>query len=91
MKELTSEEKAKKLIYDFEEIVGINGSLSLIEAKKCAILCVDTMIEDARDSFKMVRENGFHGHAEGLVAGTLVTLYDLKTNIEKFGSIGKTN
>jgi len=89
MEDLTSKEKAEKLIYDFEKIVGMNGSLSLIEAKNCAILCVDTMIEDARESFKMVREMKFHGHAEGLMAGTLVTLYELKTEIEKFGSRGK--
>jgi len=86
MEELTSKEKAEKLIYDFEKIVGMNGSFSLMEAKECAILCVDTMIADTKESFKMCRENNFHGHAEGLMAGTLITLYDLKKEIEKFGS-----
>ena len=86
MKELTSEERAVKLIHDFEKIVGMNGNISLIESKKCAILCVDTMIGDATDNFKLSKEMNFHPHVEGLMAGTLVTLYELKTEIEKFGT-----
>lgn len=82
MEDLTAKERAKKMIYDFEEIVGLNGSLSFIEAKKCALYACEVILNDCRMNFEVSKE--LHPHAEGLTAGTMMCWLEVKKEIEKY-------
>ena len=42
---MKAKEEAIQLIDEFEDVVGYNGDLSRIEAKKCALICIKYVIK----------------------------------------------
>ena len=55
---MTPQEKAKELVYSFERIIGINGQISLNEAKQCALIAVDEYIKNLNELSECMIENG---------------------------------
>ena len=50
-------------------------------AKQCALIAVDEIIKDLKESLKVAED--LHLHARGLIMGSFVDWQEVKTEIEK--------
>ena len=81
---MTPKEKANELV---EKYLSLNDNFNkpIItdeqDAVKCAIVAVNEMINDLKQSFELSKE--LHPHANGLIAGSLVYWQSVKTELEK--------
>lgn len=48
-----------------------------------AIICVDEILHDAKQSYKVTEEPDIHPHAQGLIVGTIRYWNEVKQELEK--------
>ena len=82
--EVTIKEKALKIVKSYkgfscQKCFGPESNMAT--AKQCACIAVDIFLEDLKQSFEISKE--LHPHAEGLIAGMIVSWKMIKTEIEK--------
>ncbi len=73
---MTPKEKAKELFDKFSL-----GYYHAPNAKQCALIAVDEIIKDLKESLKVAED--LHLHARGLIIGSLVDWQEVKQEIEK--------
>lgn len=73
----TPKEKAEDLLLKYSILE--DGQNHLV--KKCALIAVDEIINDLKESLEIAE--GLHPHAKGLIAGSLVAWQKVKIEIEK--------
>jgi hypothetical protein len=85
---MTPKEKAKYIVYAMlENVKAVDqynlqlGSMNLYSAKQCALIAVDEIIKDLKESLKVAED--LHLHARGLIIGSLVDWQEVKQEIEK--------
>ena len=81
---MTPNEKAREIVDKFYEVDTISAdfmSSSSIDAKQCALICVNEILDDLTQSFEVAKD--LHPHAQGLVAGSLKFWKEVKQEIEE--------
>ena len=78
---MKTKEKAKELVEKFENTTHPISRIK-VDGTKCALICVELMIHNAKENFKLAQELK-HKQSEGLMAGELLGLNNLKKEIEK--------
>jgi hypothetical protein len=89
---MTPREKARDLVEKYHVKVEvtftehsipsiINAQMLLSSAKRCALIAVDEIIKDLKESLKVAED--LHLHARGLIIGSLVDWQEVKQEIEK--------
>lgn len=84
---MTPKEKALQLIDAFDEYtesrISDNGRGfdKKYCSKQCALIAVDEIIKDLKESLKVAED--LHLHARGLIIGSLVDWQEVKQEIEK--------
>lgn len=79
---MTSKEKAFELVnkYHFVKIekgkTSIGIALSFENAKKCALICIDELLSDFKESKEVCKD--LHKHADGLITGSIVFWEEVK-------------
>lgn len=71
--------KAEKLVAKIQKSL-FNESFH--DAIRCTLVCVEIMIDNAKENFKLAKELN-HIQSEGLMAGELFNLYELKEEIKR--------
>ena len=90
---MTPQEKAKYLVDKFYQTTPneawINEPLGISEeykawkqAKQCALIAVDEILEDNRTSLKLADDENLHPHARGLILGSLAIWLEVKQELE---------
>ena len=84
---MVEEDKAKELVEKFKEIEIDDGQMNgygifmgLEERKYCALICVEVMINNAKENFKLAQELN-HKQSEGLMVGDIVYWKKIKQDI----------
>ena len=80
---MTPKEKAEELIRKYYRwgLHKDGQSLSWLESKECALIAVDEIIKDLKESLKVAED--LHLHARGLIIGSFVDWQEVKQEIEK--------
>ncbi len=76
---MTPQEKAEELVLKFEDYTDCADERGF--AIKCALIAVDEIIKDLKESLKVAED--LHLHARGLIIGSFVDWQEVKTEIEK--------
>jgi hypothetical protein len=79
---MTPKEKAEELILKFRQIPPFSPYTGVgdAEAKQCALIAVDEILKDLKESFEVAED--LHPHAKGLIAGSLTSWQQVKQEIE---------
>ena len=78
---MTPQKKAIELVERMAIYHWVDGVCKYEEAKKCALIAVDEIIKDLKESLKVAED--LHLHARGLIIGSFVDWQEVKTEIEK--------
>jgi hypothetical protein len=79
---MTPKEQAQELFNKMFNIPdGGFGSIGVYEAKQCALVAVDEILKDLKESLEVAED--LHPHAKGLIAGSLTGWQEVKQEIEK--------
>ena len=78
---MTPQEKAKELYSKFIRYVPAEEEFEHEYAKQCALIAVDEIIKDLKESLKVAED--LHLHARGLIIGSFVDWQEVKKEIEK--------
>lgn len=82
---METKEKAKELVYEFLHLLYGNKPFykksDFFKAKKCALICVDKILADLKESFEISKD--LHLHAMSLIAGSIVVWKEVKIEITK--------
>jgi hypothetical protein len=78
---MTPQKKAIELVERMAIYHWVDGVCKYEEAKQCALIAVDEIIKDLKESLKVAED--LHLHARGLIMGSFVDWQEVKTEIEK--------
>ena len=78
---MTPQKKAIELVERMAIYHWVDGVCKNDEAKQSALIAVDEIIKDLKESLKVAED--LHLHARGLIMGSFVDWQEVKTEIEK--------
>ena len=78
---MTPQKKAIELVERMAIYHWVDGVCKYEEAKQCALIAVDEIIKDLKESLKVAED--LHIHARGLIIGSFVDWQEVKKEIEK--------
>jgi hypothetical protein len=78
---MTPQKKAIELVERMAIYHWVDGVCKYEEAKQCALIAVDEIIKDLKESLKVAED--LHLHARGLIIGSFVDWQEVKKEIEK--------
>ena len=77
---MTPQKKAIELVERMAIYHWVDGVCKYEEAKQCALIAVDEIIKDLKESLKVAED--LHLHARGLIIGSFVDWQEVKEEIE---------
>ncbi|WP_407491697.1 hypothetical protein [Elizabethkingia anophelis] len=77
---MEAKEKAEELV---KKMYKANWKMTSYSAVSCAMVCVDEILHDAKQSYKVTEEPDIHPHAQGLIVGTIRYWQEVKQELEK--------
>jgi len=75
------QEKAIELVERMAIYHWVDGVCKYEEAKQCALIAVDEILKDLKESLKVAED--LHLHARGLIMGSFVDWQEVKQEINK--------